>query len=58
MMPHPPAGARGAGMVARGGLLAHQARPGMPAFGGTHDDETIWNIAAFVKGMPEMSEQQ
>ncbi len=30
----------------------------MPAFGGSHDDETIWNIAAFVKALPEMSAEQ
>lgn len=31
---------------------------GMPTFGPTHDEATIWNIAAFVKQMPEMSEVQ
>lgn len=30
----------------------------MPAFGPTHDEATIWNIAAFVKQMPEMTEAQ
>lgn len=28
---------------------------GMPAFGETHDDETLWNIAAFVKDLPAMT---
>lgn len=28
---------------------------GMPAFGPTHDDETLWNIAAFVKDLPGMT---
>lgn len=28
---------------------------GMPAFGPTHDDETIWGIVAFVEKLPEMS---
>ena len=28
---------------------------GMPAFRDLHDDEVLWNIAAFVKSMPEMS---
>lgn len=27
----------------------------MPAFGPTHDDRTIWNIAAFVKQLPAMT---
>lgn len=29
---------------------------GMPAFGPTHDEEAMWNITAFVKAMPEMTE--
>lgn len=28
---------------------------GMPAFGGTHDSQTTWNIAGFVKQLPKMS---
>jgi mono/diheme cytochrome c family protein len=28
---------------------------GMPAFGEDHDDETLWNIAAFVKDLPAMT---
>ncbi|MFO7581009.1 c-type cytochrome [Guyparkeria sp.] len=28
---------------------------GMPAFGPTHDDETLWNLTAFVKGLPAMT---
>jgi mono/diheme cytochrome c family protein len=36
-------------------LVKHGAKmTGMPSFGGTHDDATIWNIAAFVKAMPDM----
>ena len=31
---------------------------GMPAFGPTHSDEKIWNITAFVKGLPEMTPAQ
>ena len=27
---------------------------GMPAFGDTHRDETLWNIVAFVKALPKM----
>lgn len=27
---------------------------GMPAFGPSHDDRTVWNIAAFVDALPEM----
>lgn len=40
-------------------LVKHGAKmTGMPAFGATHDDPTIWNIAAFVKAMPQMSAEQ
>ena len=40
-------------------LVKHGAKmTGMPAFGPTHDDATIWNIAAFVKALPEMPEAQ
>lgn len=28
---------------------------GMPAFGITHDDDSIWNVVAFVKRLPGMS---
>jgi mono/diheme cytochrome c family protein len=31
---------------------------GMPAFGRTHDDQTIWNIVAFVKKLPGMTPDQ
>ena len=27
---------------------------GMPAFGPTHDDQTLWGVAAFVKQLPGM----
>lgn len=59
MRPHPPALARVAGewsaaevfwMVKHGIKMS-----GMPAFGPTHEDETLWNIAAFVKAMPDMT---
>ncbi|WP_082010528.1 c-type cytochrome [Novosphingobium malaysiense] len=30
----------------------------MPAFGPTHDDQTLWNIAAFVKTLPDLSEDE
>lgn len=40
-------------------LIKHGAKmTGMPAFGPTHDEETLWNIVAFVKAMPEMREAQ
>lgn len=40
-------------------LVKHGAKlTGMPAFGPTHDDATVWNIAAFVKALPDMSEAQ
>jgi mono/diheme cytochrome c family protein len=28
---------------------------GMPAFGPTHDADTLWGIAAFVKELPAMT---
>lgn len=30
---------------------------GMPAFGRSHEDHTLWNIAAFVKQLPGMTAQ-
>lgn len=40
-------------------LVKHGVKmSGMPAFGDTHDDRTNWNIAAFVKAMPEMSAEE
>jgi mono/diheme cytochrome c family protein len=31
---------------------------GMPAFGPTHDDQTIWNIVAFVNQLPNMTAER
>ena len=31
---------------------------GMPAFGPTHDEQAIWNIAAFVKALPGMTAEE
>ncbi len=31
---------------------------GMPAFGPTHDEQTIWNISAFVKALPGMTAEE
>jgi len=31
---------------------------GMPALGPTHDDETLWNLTAFVKCLPSMTPDQ
>lgn len=31
---------------------------GMPSFGGTHDEETLWNVAGFVKRLPAMTPEQ
>lgn len=40
-------------------LVKHGAKmTGMPAFGPTHDDATVWNIAAFVKALPDMPNEQ
>jgi mono/diheme cytochrome c family protein len=37
-------------------LVKHGARmTGMPAFGPTHDDRTLWSIVAFVKELPAMT---
>ncbi|MBW7851390.1 MAG: cytochrome c [Rhodospirillales bacterium] len=37
-------------------LAKHGAKmTGMPAFGPTHDDQTLWAIAAFVKELPGMT---
>jgi mono/diheme cytochrome c family protein len=31
---------------------------GMPAFGPTHNDQTIWNLVAFVRQLPDMTPEQ
>ena len=31
---------------------------GMPAWGKTHDDATLWNIVAFLQQLPQMSPEQ
>ncbi|MEW9854912.1 c-type cytochrome [Novosphingobium sp. M1R2S20] len=31
---------------------------GMPSFGGSHDERALWNIAAFVKALPQMTPEQ
>lgn len=31
---------------------------GMPAFGSTHDEKTLWSIAAFVKELPAMTPER
>ena len=31
---------------------------GMPAFGPTHEDEALWNVAAFVSQLPGMTAEQ
>ena len=31
---------------------------GMPAYGPTHSDEEIWTIVAFLKKLPELSDEQ
>ncbi len=37
-------------------LVKHGARmTGMPAFGVSHDDETLWSIVAFVDRLPAMT---
>ena len=40
-------------------LVKHGAKmTGMPAFGPTHDDQALWNIAAFVKELPAMTPER
>jgi len=31
---------------------------GMPAWGSTHDDETLWNVVAFLQALPGMDEKR
>ncbi|WP_228244129.1 cytochrome c [Porphyrobacter sp. GA68] len=62
MVPHPPALAHAAQegsaeevfWLVKHGIKAS----GMPAFGPTHDEEATWNIATFVKAMPQMSAER
>ncbi|PWS38876.1 class I triheme cytochrome c [Falsiroseomonas bella] len=40
-------------------LVRHGVKmSGMPAFGPTHDDATLWNIVAFVKELPAMTPER
>lgn len=40
-------------------LVKHGAKmTGMPAFGPTHDDKTLWNVAAFVSQLPAMTPER
>lgn len=40
-------------------LVKHGVKlSGMPAFGPTHGDETLWNIVAFVEQLPGMTAQE
>jgi hypothetical protein len=59
MRPHPPALARVADKWSSAEIfwmVKHGIKmSGMPAFGPTHDDGTLWNIAALVKAMPGMT---
>src|SRR3546814_5025427 len=62
MRPKPPAlahAAQGWSLEEVNWIVDHGIKmSGMPAFGGTHEEATIWNIAAFVKALPEMSAEQ
>lgn len=62
MRPKPPALAEAADQWSAAEvfwLVKHGAKmTGMPAFGPTHDDATVWNIAAFVKALPQMTASQ
>ncbi len=40
-------------------LVSHGVKmSGMPAFGATHNEKTLWNITAFVKQLPAMTPAQ
>lgn len=40
-------------------LVKHGSKmTGMPAFGASHDDETLWSIAAMVKALPGMTPER
>lgn len=40
-------------------LVKHGVKmTGMPAFGASHDDETVWNIVAFVEQLPAMTAEE
>jgi mono/diheme cytochrome c family protein len=40
--------------VVKHGIIA----TGMPAFGGTHTDEQLWSLVAFVERLPDLSAEQ
>jgi len=40
--------------IVRHGIIA----TGMPAFGGTHTDEQLWNLIAFVEKLPGLTAEQ
>jgi mono/diheme cytochrome c family protein len=62
MLPLPPALAEETGEWSHAEvfwLVRHGAKlTGMPAFGPTHEDAPLWNIAGFVKALPEMSGEE
>lgn len=62
MRPHPPALARTANQWSEREvfwMVKHGIKmSGMPAFGPNHDDQTLWNITAFVKAMPNMTAEE
>lgn len=62
MRPAPPALARAAAQWSDEEvfwIVKHGVKmSGMPAFGPTHDDDDIWEIAAFVKQLPSMSAER
>lgn len=40
-------------------LVKHGAKmTGMPAFGPTHDDQVLWNLASFVSRLPAMTPER
>ncbi len=62
MRPHPPALARVADQWSEREIfwiVKHGIKmSGMPAFGPNHDDQTLWNITAFVAAMPGMTAER
>jgi mono/diheme cytochrome c family protein len=61
LYPKPPELARRAPGDARESfwIVKHGVKmTGMPAWGPTHDDETLWNIVAFLQALPGMDEKR
>lgn len=60
--PRPPDLAKGVKLWTPGELFWIVSRgfkmTGMPAFGSTHDEPTLWEIVAFIRRLPDMTPQE